>query len=405
MNEQVMRLVVQREQARLQKDFTTADSFRDQLSAIGISLFDKTNSWKGTDGSSGRIPTFSEVENGAGSPDAVISMMGERPTPPPLSSDTEEGQIKNKIREREEARSIKDFAKSDQIRDELKVMGVEIYDKDKIWKSSSGPCGVIIGFNAGGGSGPSPTDQEISILMMQREKSRQGSDWTTSDMIRDELKLWGVNIFDKNKTWSATDGRGGPIPQWSGPGGAQPMAAQMGQTSQMHSQHQHPQVSAITPNQAAQLNQLIAQCVANAQNPATSAQTIQFLMQAASVQPVFGQAQHFGSVAPTQTKGAKKGPQNQQPVRKADANASEDVKNALKFSRECQASGRPVGDNEIMWLVEVREKCRRDKDYSGADNLRQAYRVNLGLEMFEKEKAWQMSDGRRGEIPSWQTIV
>jgi len=104
-SEDIMRVVVQREQARLQKDFSQADSFREQLGAMGVQLFDKTNSWKAADGRTGRIPTFSEVENGAGSPDAVISMMEDKVhiQPPAYSMDSEEGQIKSLVRQREEA--------------------------------------------------------------------------------------------------------------------------------------------------------------------------------------------------------------------------------------------------------------------------------------------------------------
>lgn len=397
-SDDIMRLVVQREQARLAKDFSSADDFRNQLAAMGVSLYDKTNSWKAQDGRTGRIPTFSQVENGAGSADAVIALMDEKATvhPPELSLDSEEGQIKNLIRQREEARAIKDFARSDQIREELKAMGVDIYDKDKIWKSKSGQCGVVIGYNAGSGSGPCPTDMEIHTLVEQREKARQTSDWKFSDMIRDELKQWSVDIFDKDKVWRCADGRSGPVPQWSQAGAPQPMMG--GQTM----------VPVGYPTQSAMpahhLNQLIAACVQNAQNPATSARTIHLLQQAA--QPYGGQG--YGLPPPPQQYGRaqpQRGPPPAAPQASSrNGGGSSGFTGAMKFSKECQASGRPVQDAEIIWLVSVRERLRRDKDYAGADTLRQAYKSNLGLELNEKEKAWSMTDGRRGEIPPWQTL-
>jgi len=415
-----MRLVVQREQARLQKDFSQADSFRDRLGAMGVKLLDKTNSWKAADGRTGRIPTFSEVENGAGSPDAVISMMEDAVNvqPPAYSTDSEEGQIKHLVRQREEARSAKDFGRADQVREELKAMGVDVFDKDKIWKSKSGHCGAVIGYNAGGNSGPSPTDIEIHTLVEQREKARQTSDWKMADMIRDELKQWGVDIFDKDKAWRCKDGRSGPVPTWAQPG-APPMMGGGGPMVPVGYQMQ-----AAVP--AHHLNQIIAACVANAQNPATSARTMHLLQQAAQPPGHYGGqqyggdpygGQHYAAAPPHHGGGGQhygalppppRAPPRQQPKPPSGGasrkDAGLDMKDAIKFCKDCQASSRPVQDHEIMWLVEVREKMRRDKDYAGADNLRQAFREKIGLEMFEKEKAWSMSDGRRGEIPSWQTL-
>merc|ERR1719410_1194103 len=62
--EEVARLIATREQARLQKDWTLADTLRTQLSTMGITLYDKTQSWKSNDGRSGRIPTFNEIDGG-----------------------------------------------------------------------------------------------------------------------------------------------------------------------------------------------------------------------------------------------------------------------------------------------------------------------------------------------------
>lgn len=396
-SEDIVLLVVQREQARLSKDWKQADAFRDQLGAFGVKCDDKSNTWKGADGRTGRIPTFTEVENGAGDARAVMAGMQEKAQAPPpaYSSDSEEGRIKNMIREREEARSAKDFGRSDMIRDELKAAGVDIFDKDKIWKSNTGSCGVIIGYNAGGSS-PSPTDVEISTLVQQREKARSNKEWEVADMIRDELKLWGVDIFDKDKMFRCSDGRSGPVPQWSqvAPGMQQMVVGYGGMQAavQMHPSHQ------------ANLNQLIAACVANAQNPATSAWTMSLLHQAAN--PPGGQRTpygglHHGTPSPPQHQRGLPAPPQRGPPSSARRSTGSEVQDAENFCRKRQ--GRAVTDQEIMWLLGVREKCRRDKDYSGADNLRETFR-SVGLEMHEKEKAWAMTDGRRGEIPPWASL-
>lgn len=402
-NVDIMRLVVQREQARQQKDWALADNFRERLAALGVTLFDKNSSWKAADGRSGRIPSFTEVENGGGNADVVMQAMEDKanniPAPPVYSSDSEEGQIKNLIQQREQARGSKDFTRSDQIRDELKGMGVDIYDKDKIWKSKSGLCGVVLGYRTG--NSPCPTDVEISTLVQQREKARQTSDWTMGDMIRDELKQWGVSIYDKDKVWKCSDGRSGPVPAWTNDGtsGPQPHGAHGAMVPMVQS---NVQMHAQTHN----LNQLIAACVANAQNPATSARTMALLQQAA--QPAYGAAPvmaYGGAPAPHARAQPHKPPPSGPSRTKSEFGApGSELNEAMKFCRECQVSQRRVQDHEVLWLVEVREKLRRDKDFAGADSLRQTFRSNIGLELYEKEKSWVMSDGRRGEIPAWTTL-
>merc|ERR1719215_1013702 len=126
------------------------------------------------------------------------------------SSDPNEANIKQLVRLREQARAEKDFAQSDKLRDDLKALGVDLYDKEKMWRSKSGASGVIIGYRGQGG----PTDVEITTLVVQREKARQSGDWGTADMIREELKQSGVDIYDKEKHWRASDGRSGPVPSW-----------------------------------------------------------------------------------------------------------------------------------------------------------------------------------------------
>jgi len=385
--DEIMRLVVQREQARFSKDFSLADSYRDQLGGLGVTLQDKEHTWRSNDGRQGRIPSFNEIENAGGSPDAVMSMMQERMQPPPVNDDSENGFIKNLIRQREEARAAKDYARSDQIRDELKSQGVDIFDKDKIWKGPNGACGVVIGFNAGNGSHPCPSDKEITILVQQREKAREAKDWAMGDMIRSELKLWSVEIFDKDKTWRASDGRTGQVPPWS----TDIQAGAILPTAGF-------QPGAQAVNQA-YLNQLIAACVANANNPVTSARTMSLLQQAASPMGAAPQPHYGAPVVPQRA-----APPPPAPRANFSSRSGGDMNGAIQFCKEANTTNRYVADSEIQWLMEVREKLRHAKDYSGADKLRDAYKSNLGLELLEKEKAWNMTDGRRGNIPSFQQL-
>merc|ERR1719277_1571664 len=118
-------------------------------------------------------------------------------------------QINQLIQAREQARCSKDFAQADQIREQLTQMGVEIWDKEKTWKQpSTGLSGIVIGFFGD----RAPSDIEINALIIQREKARLRKDFATSDMIRDELKARGVELFDKDLEWKSNDGRRGKIP-------------------------------------------------------------------------------------------------------------------------------------------------------------------------------------------------
>jgi len=71
---------------------------------------------------------------------------------------------------------------------------------------------------------------------------------------------------------------------------------------------------------------------------------------------------------------------------------------------EIKATGRFASDAEIMYVIGVREKLRQDKDYAASDQLRQALRNDLNVELHEKEKRWTTSDGRYGEIPKWTSL-
>merc|ERR1712151_409551 len=84
---------------------------------------------------------------------------------------------------------------------------------------------------------------------------------------------------------------------------------------------------------------------------------------------------------------------------------SAEAAEALNFMSDCQVTGRRVEENEIEWLVGIREKCRFKKDFSSSDELRNSMRNMLGIELFEKEKRWTIQDGRQGSIPMFNSIM
>jgi len=541
-----------RTQARLQKDWTLADTLRQKLTEIGVTLFDKTNSWRSKDGLTGRIPAFSELD--AGQP--IESIIQEQLTPLAngLSAGgaavVDDSQIRLLVQQREQARAQKDFARSDEVRDELKALGVEVFDKEKMWRAKNGLSGCIIGFHSESGA----TDLEITTLVVQREKARQSSDFGTADMVRMELRAAGVEIYDKEKVWKVADGRQGPVPSWTQiqAGGdnvlaqmqaqqqqqalllpdmamamgviqvqgddamqaqvaaqqtqdfadqqvvAQPVqvddqALQMdsqtiqldgqafnfdGQTLQLDGQTLHlddqtlqllQQAQQAQQDQEAEQAQQLqhAQELQQAQQ-AQQAQQLQLIQQsqaahalqqqqkaneAAAIGTAMGQAlqsmtfnadlqreqqlqqaqlqqqllqqqqqqqqlQQLQLQQQLQSLTAAASPEIQselqlqqlQTLTTATTTTTEgttvtpELQKAMQIMQDCAATGRIPQDSEIDWLVGIREKLRQARDFATADEIRNALRNNLGVELYEKEKRWATADGRQGFIPLWKDI-
>jgi len=388
--EEVVRLVVMREQARFGKDWSLADTIRERLTSIGVTLFDKTSAWRSSDGLSGRIPTWSELEAGQ-TPETIIAAQ-EAKNLAPAGADGTESHIKYLVQSREQARASKDWAQSDKIRDELKALGVEVFDKEKMWRSKGGLSGVIIGYRGAAG----PTDLEISTLVVQRERARQTGDYATGDLIRTELRQAGVEINDQDKTWNSTDGRQGPVPSWSaiqaGAGDAPVVQTGVMNMNMNMNMNMAPAAAHGAHGSTNLQNQVIQAALAAAQDPTSAVRTLQLLQQVS------------GAPAPRVTNKPAALPAPMQ-MQTPPAVKSPETREALEFISQCQATGRQAQDAEIDWLVGFREKLRQAKDWASADAVRNAMRSSLGVELYEKEKRWAAADGRCGSIPMWGSMV
>mmetsp|Transcript_118933 Transcript_118933/g.237036 ORF Transcript_118933/g.237036 Transcript_118933/m.237036 type:complete len:445 (-) Transcript_118933:58-1392(-) len=386
--EEIIKLMVMRERARSAKDWSLADSIRLRLSEMGVTLFDKTSTWRSNDGMSGRIPSWSQLEAGE-TPESIIAAQATKMQT--AGGHPEAHRIKALVQQREQARSAKDFARCDEIREELRAIGVEVFDKEKMWRAKNGASGVVIGFHGPNG----PTDLEIATLVVQREKARQASDFGTADMIRDELKAVGVEIYDKEKLWRSSDGRRAPVPSWSQiqsgsavmSGGGSSMGGP-GMTPQMQAMMPPPWVSGGggpgSPQGATAATlqtQVVQAALAAAQTPQGAVRTLQMLHQPYAAGAGRGQKGGMAPVPP-----------------------SPEAQEALRFISNCQATGRMAQITEIDWLVGIREKCRQSGDYASADTLRSGLRSALGVELQEKDKKWVTSDGRYGSIPMWTNM-
>jgi len=375
-----MSLIFQREQARQGQDFTQADQLREQLSAMGVTLLDKARQWRSADGRLGKIPSWSDIESGATSTAAIAQSND------PLSH------VKSLVHQREQARASKDFVRGDQLREELKSLGVELFDKEKLWRGKDGTSGVIIGFQAGGG----PTDLEITTLIAQREKARQNSDFSTADMVRDELKQYGVTILDKEKSWKSVDGRTGGVPMFHDgpPVHGAPMLVPAAAPAQGH--------CAGVP--VAVQQQIMSLALHASQDPNLAQRALTSLRQAvqapATVAPRAVHPYPDYVIAPPARRPVAPPPLHVQRGKGGPPQPAE-VAEALSFCN--QAAHRGMSDEDILWLIEVRERRRKESDFSSADALRDGMK-KCGVELHQKEQRWTHADGRAGDIPTWQSL-
>eukprot|EP00747_Dinoflagellata_sp_TGD_P182521 gnl/TRDRNA2_/TRDRNA2_36801_c0_seq1.p1 gnl/TRDRNA2_/TRDRNA2_36801_c0~~gnl/TRDRNA2_/TRDRNA2_36801_c0_seq1.p1 ORF type:complete len:433 (+),score=91.92 gnl/TRDRNA2_/TRDRNA2_36801_c0_seq1:86-1300(+) len=389
---EIVRLVVGREQARMNKDWELADSYREQLTALGVTLFDKTNQWKCADGRMGQIPTFKELENGVDVEEKAMQTPGNYNGP----ADGSEDYIKHVVFLREQARAAKDFEAADRHREELKEMGVEVFDKEKIWKASNGACGIVVGYRGTG----ELTDLEINTLIIEREKARQGNDYNKSDMIRDELKLHGVTILDKEKIWRTNSGRSGGVPTWNGLTGPNPVHGGMSAAPQ-YSAPQQPQRHPPPRREEDPQSAAIWDAMYQAGVPIDAAErTMSILQQRKVLPPAYGPPK--AALPPHGGYNHRQPPPPPANVRGLPPQPRELV-DALKFCTQL-ASSRRVAVEDIQWLVDTRERMRHSKDFHSADELRDAMKRQLSVDLFEKEKRWQASDGRQGAIPAWEHL-
>ena len=210
--EQLLQILDAREKARAARDWNRADAIKDALSSTaGVEVYDKERCWTKADGTKGHFGGF-----GKG-----------RCT---LTDDD----IAKLLRERQDARGARDFAKADAIKAELKEKGVETLDKEGIWIACDGRRGMYgsantsagrrntsappqggggaphgrgpAGFRQGGGfyQPPGLTHSQIELLVAQRERARRTKDFITA------------GVHAATGTWPfacgvSGVGRGGPL--------------------------------------------------------------------------------------------------------------------------------------------------------------------------------------------------
>ena len=198
----VLSLIAQRDAARTERDFATADEVRDALQMdFGVAVDDGLRQWwvgQRTDkGRNGRL--------GEG---AAPWSRQEGDT-----AEVDEERVKSMMAERDEARAVRDYATADAIRDQLQeTLGVAVDDDMRQWwvgeRTDKGAQG-----GGRGGGGPAwsrfdtgnaaEVDEDMVLGMLsEREAARRSRDYATADNLRDALEEeWGVVVDDDTKEW------------------------------------------------------------------------------------------------------------------------------------------------------------------------------------------------------------
>lgn len=318
---EVTEIIREREEARKHKDWDRADMLRDELRSKGVELDDKEGVWRT---SSGRSGSYSGT---------------------PHTSAINGATIRKLVAERERLRASQDFDAADELRRQLAQLGVEIFDNERIWRTTDGQQGVII--TGGHEVDCLLNDAEIVVRVSQREDARSAKNWTLADTIRDELRQHGVELLDNQRVWCTTDGRHGTY------------AGTPLQSPTVASQLTLPTTPiGALPNVNASMAAQVAAGLA------------------ALLAPQVPQVQQRSQVA--QAAPALPG---RLPSSAVTSNPS-----TLTFSTA-----------SIIALVHGREKAREKHDWEAADAIRADLRSH-GVDVWDKEKVWRANDGRNGAI-------
>jgi len=311
------------------------------------------------------------------------------------------------IRDREEARRGKDFARADMVRDELRNHGVELDDKEAIWRTAGGRMGTYTG-------GPQPpviNGETIRQLVAERERLRAQQNFEAADELRRQLSTLGVEIFDNERVWRTRDGQQGVIIT----GGHEDTSIflsnadillRIAQREEARATRNFPQADAIRD----ELRQHGVELLDN-QKAWTTTDGRQGTFSGAPLQQAQSPATGLvGDLIVTQSSGGIQAqmaaglaallvPPQQHRANAASAMAQQAQQlTSLPSSPVTQSpSGATFSTASVVALVNGRERARERHDWDAADAIRADMRSH-GIDVWDKEKVWRANDGRSGPI-------
>lgn len=413
----ILRLVSQRESFRQARRFSESDAIREELRAMGVELYDKEKEWRSRDGRRGTLFT-------AGSQECHLSDM----------------EIQSFVAQREDARKAKDWARADQFRDELRQNGVELDDKENIWRTAGGRMGRYDQSKGGmmqgmpqqqqqpmqqmpqmqqqpmqfsdGAIGAMPSSNPVSNggggqlgvpairkLVADRERLRASMDFEAADELRRQLQGYGVEIFDNERIWRCNDGSQGVIISGGFEGDCMLSDAdimyQVSQREAARSAKDWGQADMVRDELRRNGVELIDQQKVwvttdgrqGGYNGNQAAVTIGAPMHAPCGGGCGGQ--QGGMIM-----GQQMMPQQQQQFMHATPSTSSSPLNSAVTTNP---STMTFKTSSIVALIQGRERARENHDWAAADDIRSDLRAH-GVDVWDKEKVWRSNDGRSGPI-------
>eukprot|EP00933_Yihiella_yeosuensis_P067642 TRINITY_DN72602_c0_g1_i1.p1 TRINITY_DN72602_c0_g1~~TRINITY_DN72602_c0_g1_i1.p1 ORF type:complete len:431 (-),score=84.20 TRINITY_DN72602_c0_g1_i1:112-1404(-) len=349
--EEILRLISERETARQARNFPQSDAIRDQLRSYGVELYDKDKQWKAKDGRSGYLFT-------AGTTTCLMS----------------DEDIHALVAQREQARSDKDFGLADSIRLDLRNKGIELDDKTKIWRTGSGRNGTYSGQTMQSSSALS--EQEIRQMIAERERLRSAHDYQAADDVRSRLAGMGVEIFDNQRIWRASDGRQGTIVT----GGIEIVQCSLSDVQiRMRVQMREDARAQKDWGRADQVRDELRRC------------GVECVDQEQLWRTTDGK---HGRYPEAMRSGYGMGSGLDHTISQVASQALAGIAGNQAFG---QSASAPLSNASIEALCYGREETRNSRDFRGADLIREDLR-NHGVEVFDQQKQWKARDGRQGYI-------
>jgi cysteinyl-tRNA synthetase len=204
---EIHRLMAERLQCKLSRDFQGADSIQEELFSAGVMVHDARKEWRADGQGFGNDDNYSKPGRDRGS-------RADRNRPYEMSPESDEASdvdaIQKLINERVQAKMERIYGLADDIRDELRdVHNVLVDDKLRMW-SVGGDFGAPANSNSRA-PGPymmSPASEvpedadEVQRTVESRDQARADRNFSLADDIREELKERNIEIDDRTREWA-----------------------------------------------------------------------------------------------------------------------------------------------------------------------------------------------------------
>ena len=187
--DRIIQMIRERSKARRRRDFDTADQILKTLQINRVFIDDKKKLWR-ADGEDFDRHGYENAE--------YTKSSNSRPISP-----REEEYVNQKLKERSNAKLMKNYDLADDILDELRFLkNVVVDDTKKTW-SVTEPFKAE--YSYGGrrlNNIPDEEIQKIERLIRERATAKTNKDYKIADEILEELKVvYGVRVDDSRKSW------------------------------------------------------------------------------------------------------------------------------------------------------------------------------------------------------------